>query len=134
MYKLECLIGISTTKKKRITTHEKGPIIFHVLKNSCWHVILALFNAMNKWQGVLFLYVNSVGFLLEVTCLYGKQNNRWLQGIMEFLFMCSIWYLMSEHSNWVRYQVEKKFHVSACPCKVKDICQRKILKVLSITI
>ena len=27
-------------------------------------MLLALFNAMNKWQGVLFLYVNSVGFLL----------------------------------------------------------------------
>ena len=43
------------------------------------------------------------------------ESNTWAHWDMEFRFLCSTWYLMSEHSKWVRYWVEHKKRNSISP-------------------
>ena len=45
-------------------------------------MLLALFNAMNEWQGVLFLIREFSRLFVVSNMFICKQNNRWLQGDM----------------------------------------------------
>ena len=64
-----------------------------------------------------FWNVNQVDFLLLARCLYNKQNNLWLLGDVEFLFLCSaqclyLWGLLAhEMLSWT---LGEKFHITIC--------------------
>ena len=56
----------------------------------------------------------------SLVCLSNKQNNTWVHVDMEFLFLCSTWYLSSEcserlRSSWTR---EQKFHIYVQLCVI----------------
>ena len=55
LYKLECVIGISTMEENRTTTRKKYyDNLSGVFGKSAADTWLALFSAMNEWQRVLF--------------------------------------------------------------------------------
>ena len=56
----------------------------------------------------------------SLVCLSNKQNNTWVHVDMEFLFLCSTWYLSSERSERLRssWTREQKFHIYVQLCVI----------------
>ena len=120
--KLECFIGISTTKKNRITArenHEHFSRVFEIANQllTCRSLYLGPWmngNAFTFWN------VNEVGFL-SVRCLHNKLNHTWFLGDMEFLF--------AEISSWTLQEI---FRISAHPCIILYILLQSVTSNLSI--
>lgn len=54
-----------------------------------------------------------------LVCLYYTQNNAWLLGDIEFLFMCLTLYVTCLVHSLMRYwgwTIYEKFHIYTCPC------------------
>ena len=77
--------------------------LFLEIFGNLWECSETIVWPLNKFWGI---FGNCFGKLSKKYGYVKKQNNTCLLVEVEFLFLCTTWYLMSERCEQVRYQVE----------------------------